>query len=83
MQMNSKRLAFEEASRQQWLSETESKVLSFILRYREKYKRFPRLVDIQNELNLTEYKVRRIVLYLDKQNFIEYKVRRWGIKWQS
>lgn len=83
MLMNSKRLAFEEASRQQWLSETESKVLSFILRYQEKHKRFPRLVDIQNELNLTEYKVRRIVLYLDKQNFIEYKVRRWGIKWQS
>lgn len=78
MNMSAKRLAYEEVSRQTWLTDTEAKILSYIHRYQEKHGTFPVLTHIQRDFNLTEYKVRKIVLQLAKQGFINYTIRRWG-----
>jgi hypothetical protein len=73
-----KRQAYEEASRATWLTEIESKILSYIHRHQDKHGTFPMLTCIQRDLELSEYKVRHTVLSLAKKQFISYKVRRWG-----
>ena len=76
MNAEERRRAYEEASRQTWLTDIENKVLSYIHRHQEKHGTFPVLTHIGRELDLTEYKVRKAVLRLARNGFISYTVRR-------